>query len=327
MWKPGPAYPATVAALAPMSLFRLRIFCSRGSLTPVAAPNVSPNDFFWHVAGCGEADSEPCLEGCGLRASCGNRGQRTRPAGSKLPCRALIRLRRLAALKGHCIPAQGANFGNPRRRRGGRVCLGADAFGVATSFFTMGGGAPAAWGFFGGLGAGAVEDFVTAALPDDVGIGEGLGEKSFVGKKLIGDHPELSTGAEGGHGGGHEFMTEHGIRLTALVEWGVHDHGIEIEYQVKEEMVNPARILHGGIAATMLDDIIGMTVFMMGNGVFYSTVNLSVDYLFSARLGETVRVKSKIVRMGKKIAHAEGEIRKFSQLEIEIVEEELKKNL
>lgn len=90
---------------------------------------------------------------------------------------------------------------------------------------------------------------------------------------------------------------------------GVHDHGIEIEYQVKEEMVNPARILHGGIAATMLDDIIGMTVFMMGNGVFYSTVNLSVDYLFSARLGETVRVKSKIVRMGKKIAHAEGEIR------------------
>jgi acyl-coenzyme A thioesterase PaaI-like protein len=38
-------------------------------------------------------------------------------------------------------------------------------------------------------------------------------------------------------------------------------------------------------------------------------VNLSVDYLFSARLGETVRVKSKIVRMGKKIAHAEGEIR------------------
>lgn len=90
---------------------------------------------------------------------------------------------------------------------------------------------------------------------------------------------------------------------------GAHDHGIEIEYQVKEEMVNPARILHGGIAATMLDDIIGMTVFMMGNGVFYSTVNLSVDYLFSARLGETVRVKSKIVRMGKKIAHAEGEIR------------------
>ena len=34
-------------------------------------------------------------------AKCGNRGQRTRPAGRKLPCRALIRLRRLAALTGN----------------------------------------------------------------------------------------------------------------------------------------------------------------------------------------------------------------------------------
>jgi hypothetical protein len=41
------------------------------------------------------------LEGCGTKAKCVNRGRRTRPAGSKLPCRALIRLRRLAALKGH----------------------------------------------------------------------------------------------------------------------------------------------------------------------------------------------------------------------------------
>ncbi len=37
--KPGPTYPATVAAWPPAWLFRIRIFCSRGSLTPVAAPN------------------------------------------------------------------------------------------------------------------------------------------------------------------------------------------------------------------------------------------------------------------------------------------------
>jgi hypothetical protein len=45
VWKPGLAYPATGAALPPAPLFRIRIFCSRGSLTPVAAPNASPNDF------------------------------------------------------------------------------------------------------------------------------------------------------------------------------------------------------------------------------------------------------------------------------------------
>jgi hypothetical protein len=40
----GPG-PVTVAALPPAWLFRIRVFCSRGSLTPVAAPNVSPNVF------------------------------------------------------------------------------------------------------------------------------------------------------------------------------------------------------------------------------------------------------------------------------------------
>ena len=45
LWKPGPTYPATVVALPPAPLFRIRIFCSRGSLTPVAAPNASPNVF------------------------------------------------------------------------------------------------------------------------------------------------------------------------------------------------------------------------------------------------------------------------------------------
>jgi hypothetical protein len=34
--------------------------------------------FFEEVTGSVEADSESCLEGCGLGASCGNRGRRTR---------------------------------------------------------------------------------------------------------------------------------------------------------------------------------------------------------------------------------------------------------
>jgi hypothetical protein len=67
-----------VAALPPGLLFRILIFCSRGSLTPVAAPNVSPNVFFEEVTGGVEADADPCFEGCGLGANDGNRGRRTR---------------------------------------------------------------------------------------------------------------------------------------------------------------------------------------------------------------------------------------------------------
>jgi hypothetical protein len=41
----GASVPGYSGGLAAAWLFRIRIFCSRGSLTPVAAPNVSPNVF------------------------------------------------------------------------------------------------------------------------------------------------------------------------------------------------------------------------------------------------------------------------------------------
>jgi hypothetical protein len=39
----GASVPGYSGGLAAAWLFRIRIFCSRGSLTPVAAPNAFPN--------------------------------------------------------------------------------------------------------------------------------------------------------------------------------------------------------------------------------------------------------------------------------------------
>jgi hypothetical protein len=41
--KAGAGVPGYSGGLAAAWLFRVWVFCSRGSLTPVAAPNVSPN--------------------------------------------------------------------------------------------------------------------------------------------------------------------------------------------------------------------------------------------------------------------------------------------
>lgn len=89
----------------------------------------------------------------------------------------------------------------------------------------------------------------------------------------------------------------------------VNEGSLTMEFLVRKEMCNPGGILHGGIATSVMDDIIGLTVFSMSNQVFYSSVNLSVDFLYSAKPDEKLIVKSNIVRIGKKIAHAEGEIR------------------
>jgi len=80
---------------------------------------------------------------------------------------------------------------------------------------------------------------------------------------------------------------------------------VEVEFVVREEMTNPAKILHGGTIASMLDDVMGMTVFMLGRESFYTTVNLNVDYLLPAKVGDTILAKSKIIRAGKTVINIE----------------------
>ncbi len=88
----------------------------------------------------------------------------------------------------------------------------------------------------------------------------------------------------------------------------VEEGSVEVEFVVREEMTNPAKILHGGTAASMLDDVMGMTVFMLGRENFYTTVNLNVDYLSPAKIGDTLLVKSKIIRAGKTVINIECQI-------------------
>ena len=80
------------------------------------------------------------------------------------------------------------------------------------------------------------------------------------------------------------------------------------EYTVREEMCNPAHILHGGIAAAIMDDLMGATVFSLGVPTFFSSVNLNVDYLYSAPVGAKVIAKTEVIRAGKKVIHIECRI-------------------
>ena len=59
----------------------------------------------------------------------------------------------------------------------------------------------------------------------------------------------------------------------------VEEGSLTMEFIVRKDMCNPGGIMHGGVAIGMMDDIIGMTTFSMGNQAFYSTVNLNTDFL------------------------------------------------
>ncbi|GAB3248304.1 hypothetical protein GCM10027347_04500 [Larkinella harenae] len=80
---------------------------------------------------------------------------------------------------------------------------------------------------------------------------------------------------------------------------------LTVEYVVREDMTNPMNVLHGGSAAAIIDDLIGATVYTLGREYLYTSVNLNVDFLHSARLGDLVIAQTQIVRAGKNIIHAE----------------------
>ena len=79
-----------------------------------------------------------------------------------------------------------------------------------------------------------------------------------------------------------------------------------VAYVVRPEMTNPAGILHGGIMAAMLDDLIGITVHLAAGDTFFASVNLAIDYLAAAKVGDEVIARTRIVRRGKRIVNAEG---------------------
>jgi acyl-coenzyme A thioesterase 13 len=77
------------------------------------------------------------------------------------------------------------------------------------------------------------------------------------------------------------------------------------EYTVRPDFANPMGVMHGGVYAVMMDDLMGALVFSLNNEFLFTTVNLSIDYLSSAKIGEKVTVKAEAIKAGKNIVHCE----------------------
>jgi uncharacterized protein (TIGR00369 family) len=87
------------------------------------------------------------------------------------------------------------------------------------------------------------------------------------------------------------------------------ENGILIcQYTIRKEMTNPYQILHGGVTAGIIDDLIGATVFTMGLNERYTTVNNYIDYFAPAGEGDEVIAETSIVKRGRTILNLQCEI-------------------
>jgi len=88
----------------------------------------------------------------------------------------------------------------------------------------------------------------------------------------------------------------------------IEEGKIKVEFEVRKEMTNPMGILHGGMSALIMDEIIGATVFTLNKEHFYTSVNLSVDFLSAVKLGEKVIAQAEVIRAGNTIVNVECRI-------------------
>ena len=80
---------------------------------------------------------------------------------------------------------------------------------------------------------------------------------------------------------------------------------MDFSFEVRDDMTNPLGTLHGGATAGIIDDIIGLTAATFGNDNFYVTVNLSIDYLSGAKVGDIIYANSQVIREGRNISNIE----------------------
>ncbi|HNF48149.1 MAG TPA: PaaI family thioesterase [Chitinophagales bacterium] len=87
------------------------------------------------------------------------------------------------------------------------------------------------------------------------------------------------------------------------------DEGIvKLQFTVKDYMLNPLKIMHGGVASTMLDELMGAACFLMNKPVGYVTINMNVDYLSAAKENDILIGEGKVIRAGRTTMHAEARI-------------------
>ena len=93
---------------------------------------------------------------------------------------------------------------------------------------------------------------------------------------------------------------------VARVEPGL----VEFTYMPTADHLNPLGSIHGGIAATMLDGVMGCCIHtMLGAGIGYTTLEIKVNYVraMTEKTGK-VRAEGKVINVGSRIGTSEGRL-------------------
>ncbi len=85
---------------------------------------------------------------------------------------------------------------------------------------------------------------------------------------------------------------------------------VEMGFTVRAEMLNPFAVAHGGALSAMMDEAMGMQLFIKSaDDEAYLALNLTVDFMKSAKLGEELISSVEVVRKGRRTATLRCQLR------------------
>ena len=88
----------------------------------------------------------------------------------------------------------------------------------------------------------------------------------------------------------------------------VEEGMLEAELLIKPSMANAMGILHGGIVALIMDEILGAVTFTFGEETFYATSNLNIHFLAMTNIGDKVVATANVVKKGRRIVFVEAKL-------------------
>jgi uncharacterized protein (TIGR00369 family) len=88
----------------------------------------------------------------------------------------------------------------------------------------------------------------------------------------------------------------------------MQDGKSEASWTPTPDMANPFGSVHGGIIATLIDEVTGAAVISSIEAGSAPTVSLNVEFLHAIPIGETYSAVGEIVRIGRAMAIADARI-------------------
>ena len=85
--------------------------------------------------------------------------------------------------------------------------------------------------------------------------------------------------------------------------------GAQLGIRIAAHHANPAGMVHGGMMATLMDvGIAYNAAHVAGDGTFFVTMGLSLNFLSAAGMGDWVATRARVSRRGGKTLFGTGEI-------------------